>query len=205
MTETVKGRIGDYAVLATAEPRHRAMLEDVLNVVAQMARRQPLRPGARIRFGWSLLRLVETAPGELTTCEPDFDGNPLLDARPRLDTTLDVAAEQAAFVRQLHITPSDILFEQFIVAGKGALTAHAVQLYRDANASGDDSGWSLTEQGAEHADDGSDAWDAVRVYALLRLRRSLLRLLVLPPGFVVTLEGDQVTRVLDSRGQPVPP
>jgi hypothetical protein len=177
------------------------MAEHVLDTLEQLARREPMRAGLRVRFGWSQLTLIGTDGGDLTVCEPDFDRDPLRDTRPRLETTLDVIAAQATFVRHTGLAPVDVFFDQYLVVARGALAASAVQLYRDPAARADDSGWSVTAQGSPPAEDAADAWDGARVFTLLRSRPSLLRVLALPPGCVVVLEGDRVTDVLDSGGR----
>jgi hypothetical protein len=175
------------------------MAEQVLDVIARFAEGQPLASGLRIRFGWSMLTLVEDAEG-LTVCEPDFDGDPLRAVRPTLDTTLAVIADQAAITRQLSVAPVDVSFDQFVVVARGALDAPVVQLYRDPDARHDDTGWSLTEYGANRGDDTS-AYEAMRVYTFLRTRPGVIPVLVLPPRFAAIIDGNQVSRVLDDSGR----
>lgn len=176
------------------------MAEQVLDVIARLEGRPPVRAGLRVRFGWSMITLVESG-GELAVCEPDFGGDPLRDVRPGLETTLDIAAEQAALVRRLGVSPIDACFDQFVVVAKGALAAAALQLYRDPEARGDDSGWSITPMGAGPAVEDAATYDAVRVHALLRAHPRVLTALGLPPGFVVTIEGDRIARVFDDEGR----
>lgn len=194
-------QIGTRRLSAAAEGSQRPLVNDVLDMFAELSPRQPLRAGLRVRFGWSMLTLVESDEG-LVVCEPDFDRDPLRDVRPTLAVTLRIAAEQATLARRLGVVPIDATFDSFVVVGHDALASPAVQLYRDPQpATGEDSGWSVTTAGAPAAGDDPDAFDAVRVYTLLRTRPAVLPLLALPLGFAVTIQNDRVLTIIDGKGQ----
>ncbi|HEX6322869.1 MAG TPA: hypothetical protein VFZ36_04015 [Vicinamibacterales bacterium] len=179
------------------------MAEDVLATIERLAAAKPLRPGLRIRFGWSMLTLREMN-GEWILCEPDFDGDPLNDVRPDISTTLDVVSRQTAFARRVGVRPVDATFDQFILIGRGAWDAHDIQLFRDESRDADDSGWSLAPANAPSAGDRDAEYDAVRTFDALRKRPSILPVLVLPPGYAVTMAGDKVGFILDPDGNARP-
>ena len=196
VTRTIAGR----TVTASCEPPRAPLAEDVLTTLERIASSDPLRDGMRVRFGWSMLTLREDAGGALTVCEPDFDGDPLLEIRPVIDTTLQVTARQVAFARGVGITAADASFDEYVVTSRGALASPRLRLERRPPEADDDSGWVASAEGSDPPDD-PDALDAVRSYRLLSVRPAALGVLVAPTGFLVILDGDQLISVIDSRGE----
>lgn len=196
----VTREVGAWTVALSCASAQEAAAESVLNAIEALAQRRRLHGGLRVRFGWSVLTLTETAPRWLTVCEPDFDRDPLQDIRPGVAATLDVIARQAAVARAAAVTPVDVSFEQYIIVGRDAISAREVHLFRDEAESEEDTGWRLTRAGEEPSND-ENAFDAIRVYTLLRSRMVVLSALILPREFAVVIEGNSVVAILDSDGQ----
>jgi len=192
--------IGGQPVFAMAEPSQAALVDDVWALAGQLAQCEPLRPGMRLRIGWTMLTAERDGDG-LMLCEPDFDGDPLTQTRPRIDVSLDVMAQQAAFAHARQVEPLDTRFDQILIVGRGALARPDIQAFRDPP-DGTDSGWSVTELGTEPSED-PDAFETLAVHRLLRLRPALLSLLILPPGYGLILEAGKAPLVLspDAAGQ----
>ena len=66
-----------------------------------------LKPGVQIRFGWSLLHLVQEDQG-LRVTEPDFAIWPKQRWILTIDTTLNVLALQASLLHELGVEGEDI-------------------------------------------------------------------------------------------------
>lgn len=185
--------IGGQTVRAMAEAGQAALVEDVFTLVERLAQSDPLRPGMRFRFGWTMISAERDGDGYMLS-EPDFDNGPHKRFRPRIDVSLDVMAGQAAFAHARKVEPLDARFDQILIVGRDALARPDIQAFRDPPDE-EDCGWSVTEKGAEPTDD-PDAFEAIEVYRLHRLRPALLPLLVLPPGYGVILEAGRPPLVL---------
>jgi hypothetical protein len=191
----IQREIDGRLICADVNPDQESIVRTVFFKLQEIARRDPLRAGMRIRFGWTLFTL-EADGDALVVCEPDFDGDPLTATRPSIATSLDVIAKQAAFARAQGVVPVDVTFDQIIVARRGAITSTNVQAFRDDPNPPDDSGWSISVAGTSEASENPDDYEPIPTYRLLCLRPALLPALVLPPGYGVFLEEDQISQVL---------
>jgi hypothetical protein len=190
-------RIGGRTVTAACAPGQEPLARDVLTLVERLAAASGIRAGMKIRFGWSLLTLRDEPGGGLTVCEPDFGGDPLRDFRPRLDTTLVVAAEQAALARRVSVKPVDATFDQVVLVSGGALASTSVRMLRATPADAD-SGWTVVADGTSR-DSGEP--EVLRVYRFLELGRALMPAFALPPGMAVVVEQDRIVSVIDDGGR----
>lgn len=197
----IKKISGREVIVSCSEPLS-ALAQDVLETIETVSATsaKPLDT-VRIRFGWSLLTLVETLNGNLVVCEPDFDGDPLRQTRPTIDVTLSVLARQVAFLRRVSAPPFEVRFDQFTIVKRGALAAKRLLMTRQTVNEADDSGWYLAEEGDAAATTSPDDLIGVRVFALLQQRAGALPALALPPGFTVLLEQEQIFGVWDADGQ----
>src|SRR5262245_37454222 len=193
--------IGAAPVTAVCAPWQEALAGDVLTTLERIAPQDPMRPGLKVRFGWSLLTLQAAAGGGLVICEPDFDRDPLRDTRPRLDTTLEVLARQAALVRRVGVVPVDTGFEQFVMVVREALSSTVLNLSRGTPAEEDDSGWTLSSPDHPGDPDDPDAFDALRAFLFLRRRPIVWAALALPAGYTVAIEAERITAVFDPAGR----
>ncbi|MCK0509709.1 immunity protein Imm33 domain-containing protein [Aromatoleum buckelii] len=199
-TTTLSRTIGGRHVALACAPSRQPLAEDFLAILTRIARDDPLHAGMKVRFGWSILTLRDDG-GALVVSEPDFAGDPLRDQHPGVDTTLDVLAQQAALVRRVGATPLDAGFEQFVVVARGALESRTLQLFRSPPQRDDDSGWTISSPEQPGSAHDADAFDAQRVFTLLRQRPVVLSALALPPGFAVIIDGDAISAVFDADGR----
>jgi len=160
-------------------------------------------PGKRIRLGWSMLTVVDDGPGGYWLHEPAFDKNPFEETRKDVTTTLTVIAQQNDAIEKLGVEPTEVSFQEKVVAATGSLTADHIYLERSEPDPEDaDSGWFIG-----FADEGKDnsELEAIYVYQLLGTRPELLQMLTLPEGWMVVFDGDEVEAVLNEAGETVFP
>ena len=192
--------IGGRRLVVACARELQPLAGDVLTTFERIAQSDGgLRPGLRVRFGWSRLVLQPHDNDALIVCEPDFGGDPLRDVRPRVDTTLSVLADQTRVLRQAGMPAQDSTFEQMVVVGRGALAAPSLNLFRSEPSDDGDSGWSVTAADAPESSSPED-FEAVRSYLFLQMRRVILSVLMLPVGTAVVIDGDDVAMVLDDSG-----
>jgi hypothetical protein len=197
MMRSIERTLGGRVVAIECAPEQAAPADDLMSTLQRLTAAQPPWAGMTVRVGWSLLQLGEAADGRLILCEPDYLGNPFAELRPRVDITLRVLAAQSALAHAVGVVPVDVGFEQFIVVGRGALAASAVQLVRAESLDADDSGWSLDRLagGAAPGD-----YEALRAYTLLSERPAVLSALILPVGFAAVIRGPAIAEVRDPEG-----
>lgn len=199
--ERVSRTIDGCRVVVSCGREQAALAADVLTTFERIATQGGLRPGLRVRVGWSMLTLQAQADGTLIVCEPDFGGDPLTEVRPRIETTLSVLADQTRLIRRAGVTPRDATFDQMVIVARGALGAPAINLFRSEPEDANDSGWSVTAADAPEASESADDFEAVRSYMFLQVRRVVLSALMLPVGTAVVIEGERVAMVLAEDGR----
>lgn len=186
---------------AECSPANAAGAEHVLDEFVRMAAAgKPLRAGTQLRFGWSLLRLVEDGDA-LRASEPDFAVWPEQRWVRTIDITVAVLRAQTGLLHALDADGEDVLFDQRIVAARGALAQPDIFLKRVAPASPRDSGW-LLGSAADPEALGRDELESVFVAHLVDVRAALLQVLVLPAGFIATFSGEVLEQVFDAAGRP---
>ena len=172
----------------------------VLNVFEGLADSGTLlQPGTQIRFGWSLLNLVEDGSG-LRVTEPDFALWPEPHWKSTIDTTLDILAAQTSLLHHLDVDGEDAFFDQVIIASPGALTQPKIFLRHASRVSAEDSGWLLGTLDDPEALNRDNSLETVLIASLVVRRPALLQALVLPSGFVVLFSGDSLEQIFDSAG-----
>jgi hypothetical protein len=164
-----------------------------------------LRDGTVIESGWAPLRL-HARKEELVVCEPDFAGD-VNQFIPSISRTLRVLAEQIALLSALGIEGVPTRYNQGVVLKRGVLDLRRIYLHRRMPVNNGDSGWYIGP-----ADDTSEPPNpsqlvAIYVYRLLTVRPVLLRVMALPPEYIVVFDGDKIEAVvnpLNQRVWPVP-
>ena len=160
----------------------------------------PVRAGARLQFGWSLLTLVERAQ-ELVAHEPDFDGDPLTDLREDVSTTLVVQAMQSAILRKVLAQPErPALFHQRVVVACSVAHEHEVYCLRQSPTGKDDSGWYV---GVANQDQSPEEMRSMRMFELLRTRLVLLSVMMLPVGYMAIISGQDIRAIVDPNDRDV--
>jgi len=193
--------IGERRLRAECSAANARRAGSVLDVFAKLAASgKALAPGTQIRFGWSLLHLVEDADG-LRVAEPDFSRWPEPHWARTIDVTLDVLAAQTALLHRTGADGDDAWFDQNIIAAPGALGEREIFLRRGPTVSAEDSGWVLGALAAPEALAAERDLDAVLIAVLVARRPALLQVLALPAGFIAVFSGDDLQQVFDSAGR----
>lgn len=160
-----------------------------------------LRVGAQIRFGWSLLHVLEDVGG-LILAEPDFDCWPEERWRANLDITLKVATEQARLLERLGLSGQDACFDQFLYIARGARAEEYIFLKRGATTLEADSGWALGSLQDPEALEGE--LEAIPIAELVGSHGYLMQVLALPIGSIAIFRKGALTEILDSSGNRLP-
>jgi hypothetical protein len=150
-----------------------------------------LKAGARIQVGWSILTL-RSDNNDLTVMAPDVALDPCHDLTEDLTTTLTVQAWQNDVLKLVGVDGQAAVFCDKIVLARGTLSLSRLYLERSANPPKGDSGWYIGPADGAAATD----FEAIFVYQLWASRRALLRVLALPPGYLVVFGGDTIEAVV---------
>jgi hypothetical protein len=179
----------------------------------------PLTDGYSIEFGWSLVTISQDEENAnlFVLCEPDFDEDPFAGMMKDLTRTLLVIMQMNAAITHTDTAETARIprFDETIVMRKGALESERIYLERaEFNPDNEsDSGWfigivtdspdststgadSLSASEKDEEDLSPEDFEAMYVFELLYHRPDLLALLGLPTGYVVILEGEEITAIL---------
>ncbi|MGB7548939.1 MAG: hypothetical protein WBM14_14415 [Terracidiphilus sp.] len=157
-----------------------------------------LRAGAQIRFGWSLLRILEDDEG-LVVGEPDFERRPGEVWIPTVDTTLAVETEQVRLLHRLRISGQDTYFDSVLFAASGSLDLDDVFLKRSVGTLETDSGWALGSLSNPEALTEGEL-EPVPISRLVVTHRFLMQALALPTGSIAIYKNRELHDVLDETG-----
>jgi hypothetical protein len=172
--------------------------EWLLNFVRNIAKKgesEVLRDGNKIQFGWSVLTVVESGPGSFVLVEPDFSDDPFHGVRDNLACTLRVQADQNAFSMKIGVKPIVTSFRDKVVYSKSCIGERSIYLER-RRPRPTDSGWFIGSNRHDYAHSESEELTACYAYELLRLRPEVMKVLQLPPGYLIAFDGPDVEAVL---------
>lgn len=159
----------------------------------------PLHADSKIQYGWSILTL--RAEGRLLrVCEPAFDGDPFEELGPTVDSTLEIFEEQTQVLRRSGLSGVDVRFSDDVFVRNRALEAPNLFLKRQLPTQ-KDSGWYIGNLDRVDVDGSENAFEILRVFELLRRRRAVLPMLMLPPDYLVVMRDDRVSEILDQDGK----
>lgn len=192
-------QIGNMPVILECEERWRTMGEEALLRIEAAHHRGPaIHDGTRIQYTWSVFTLRKEGK-TLRVCEPAFSKDPTQELCPTVDVTLSVLAGQLRVLRRVHASGEDVLWQQKVMTLRGVLDTGAIYLKRLEPESAEDSGWYIGDL-EDIRDADRENTEAIQVYELLRLRPTLLDVLTLPPGFIVTMSGKTILQIFDQEG-----
>jgi len=159
-----------------------------------------LEPGTEMRFGWTILHLIEEDQ-RLLVAEPDFASWPQENWSRTIDTSLEVLGAQVRLLRHLDVDGEDVFFDQFVIAAPGALSQPKIFLRRESSISAEDSGWLLGSVEDPEALAGEADLERIAIASLVRRRPAVLQVLTLPPGFIAVFAGTVIEQVFDAAGR----
>jgi hypothetical protein len=185
-------RMGRHQILLDCDRHFEQAGRSVLLKLSELDQRGPaLGDGSKVQFGWSVLTL-RLEQENLRIYEPDYFGDALHGLRPTLDTTLEVITEQAEVLRRERVEGLDARFDHYVLAWPGALAAREIFLSRRSDRQPDDTGWFIGDLALLDSGATDKVLEALRVFELLKLRRSVMQVLALPPGYAVVMRGGEI-------------
>jgi hypothetical protein len=195
-------RIGPFDVVVECRDDLRDQAAGLLNKLAELNAKGPaLRDGTVVQFGWAPLKLREQG-NALVVCEPDFGGDPFHDYVPTVDTTLRILSEQVALSNRLGVAGYDVYFDDKLIMAQGCLHMRDIYLERMAVETAHDSGWYIGPVGGG-TDQPAEELESIFVYQLLQQRPELIKVLILPPGYLVIFHDDEITAIFTASGKNV--
>ena len=169
------------------------------NLVSSHEAKPPgLHEGVRVQVGWSVTKLMRIGD-ELVLHEPDFSGNPFVDYRPDVTTTLTVLAMQFDLMSKLKCEVCEVRFDEKVVVQRGCLTHERIYAERQ-KPTPRDSGWYIGSAEAAPTERGpppTSELEAIWVFDLWRLRPVVLAAMVLPMGWLVRWKGLEIDGIAD--------
>jgi len=192
--------IGDEKLIVECEAELQPLATEVMRKLeAANAQGLAMRDGARVQLGWSVITL-RADNGRLRVCEPAFNTNPFQLFTPTLDISLRLLDAQVRVLRRVKEEGVDVMFDQIVLAARGALEVPDIYLKRLAPLQNEDSGWFIGDLN-QIEDATTEHTEAVPAFKLLRKREAVIQVLALPPGYIVTMKKDVIDQVFDSNGQ----
>lgn len=174
-------------------------------LVSSMETKNPgLYDGVTIQIGWSVLKLIQVG-NDLVLHEPNFSGNPFVEYRPSVSTTLAVLAMQTALLSKLKCDGLPARFDDKVVIQKGCLSHNHIYAERSTPKPGD-SGWyigSAEEKSSMAGPPPVSELEAIWVFELLRLRPSVLEAMALPAGWLLRWNGSDIDAIADEENRNV--
>ena len=179
-----------------------ACAESLLETVASVFDQGPgLGDGVTISYAWSQLT-VRHRGQERVLCEPSFSSHPLDQLVYDVTFTLQTRVMHELMLSITEAEPSDCHCMDLIAVQHGALRGSEVVLTRIADRDEDRiSGWVVGPETAEGIERMLEREDYVMVPTALlaRDRPHLVKVLLLPAGYVVRFDGHTVTSVRDTQ------
>ena len=170
-----------------------AVVSEAKTFMATLAQRMrhglALRDGMVWPLGWSHFILRKNGDDYLAN-EPNYASNPVFALRQDCTTTLAVHREMLAFATANGTSPQFAKFPDRIVVRQG--WAHEPVLTAERTDASVESGWRIDFPGA------TTPLGVIKVYDLLGVRPSLLRVLALPRGSIVAIDKDEASVSLPS-------
>lgn len=194
-------KIGAYEIVVECGDDLKVQGEALLNKLVELNEHGPaLKDDTVIEFGWAPLKLREE-DDTLVAYEPDFDGNALHDFVRGVDRVLRVLTWQISLLNSLSLKPEPAHFNKKLVMVKGCLQLLRIYLEREKTSRDDDSGWYIGDEKRPEAREKKSELEGIYVYELLKLRPAVMKVLALPPGYLVTMEGDEPESIFDPDGK----
>ena len=198
MRATKSGRLVMTVGTALAGPA-----EGVLDAIAGFeGKGKGLAHDVKVQVGWSVF-ILRREGETLRVMQPDFSGDPFREVMEDCTASIGVITEQADLCRRLKAAPVDVSFQQTLIVRKGCLTDAGLYLERQRPAKGTaDSGWYVgpLDQEAPPADDDLEA---MATYHLLKHRPELLKVLALPIGWQVSVDGKRIVDIANEKNETV--
>jgi len=161
-----------------------------------------LKPGYKMQVGWSILQIGQSSDGELILLEPDYSDDPFKRTREDLTCTLSIQAEQNDFNIAVSASPFVTSFQDKIIYSKSSLDQKNIYLERKSPRL-NDSGWFIGTNDRNISNYDIDNLAACYTYELLKIRPAIMKVLQMPPGYLIVFDGSEVEAVLNPENEVV--
>jgi hypothetical protein len=187
---------GETALVLRCDSTLATQAEWLLRTVAKVLEATQFKEGMTIQVGWTRFSL-RTQGGRVLVCEPSFHGNPFAASSTDVTVSLAVLSAHDEMIQLLGVDPEPVSFHHSVLIQRGCLSERRVFMDRKSAAEGDASGWCVGLVGKERAFGSEPAeLEWIRSTELLRVRRPLIIPLFLPPGHVVSWDGDEIVSLV---------
>jgi hypothetical protein len=196
-------KIDGLSVVVITDPAFKQQAEWLLEVFRNLhANGAELREGVRVQVGWSILTLRQHEENQLIVCEPDFSNDPFTQEVESIRWTFEITARQNSFAERCGASQQAISFQDKIIMEKNVLSRPSLVLSRIAPVpERGDSGWYFADRECRT---GTPELEAIYAYQLLAARPGVIEALTLPEGYMVSVEGSQITSVANPQDEVTP-
>ena len=178
------------------------LLEQVQKVADEKGTTTVVRAGYRIQIGWSVVTLRAVAKMAFILLEPDFSEDPFHRFRDDVTCTLRVQAEQNDLSSSVVVEPIATSFQDKVIYSRGCLGERRIYLERKVPSPAD-SGWFIGPGNSVASNNRHEHYDACYAYELLKLRPEVMKVLQLPPGYLVVFDGTEIEAIVTPTNEAV--
>lgn len=194
-TKEINGR----TFTAKAEEKLHFLLEPLFAAIESIPA-EKIKNGFRIQAAFSVYTLEETENGFNILV---FDYKNALKLTDDLSAALLVQYEQVMLLRMCGAAGENIRYDDVVLVTKGALEKNDISMQRFSDLGG--SGWCVNEiafddEGRAYIPDEQE-YESMYAYQLILLRPELVKMLLLPFGYMVVFSGSDVAEILNDKGE----
>ena len=151
-----------------------------------------------LQIGFNIYKLVQLNMGQFRILSVNYETNPFKEFTDNLTLALWNQSEQSTLAKELKIEASEIRFDEKIVLAKGVFESEHYYLQRQVTDRKGDSGWFVGYQNQD-----TDDFVAIYAFEILKKHPKLIRALILPPDYLVVVNGGEIQAILDEQDEEV--
>lgn len=190
LKKEIKGRLYKLCV----EVYLKEQAEEIFKILSDLPSCK-LKNGFKVQIGWNLFILLEDEEG-FQVVVPDYTTNPFKEITKDLTIALWVYFEQASILRKFHLDGEMVSFQDKVLCEKGVLNLETLYLERRSKSEEGDSGWYI---GSVENSIVEKEYEVYYTYEILKIRLEIMKILVLPIGYLVVLEKDELKAILNDK------
>lgn len=184
---------------AKAEEKLHFLLEPLFSAIESIPA-EKLNDGFRIQAAFSVYTLRENANGFDILV---FDYKNALELTDDLTGALLVQYEQVMLLRMCGAAGANIRYDDAVLVAKGALGKEDISMQRFSDLGG--SGWCVNDiafddEGRAYIPETKE-YETLYAYQLILLRPELVKMLLLPYGYLVVFSGSDVADIINEKGE----
>ena len=152
--------------------------------------------GYKIQIGWTVFVLADTPQGTKKILSPDYINDPLRKLTDNLTLAIQIQEKQFDFVSAFKLKGEPTFFYSKIVCAKNVFEADKIYLHRTEKSDKYDSGWYIGFADARETP-SPDELESIYAFELLYKKPSFVQFLLLPTDWIIIIENDSVTAVVN--------